>query len=113
MNFRFIISLLSSALILFSVIPCNTVAKSLTESAALREEQNKTIVRHYFLEILDQKQYSRMSEVLSPVVVKHRPEGTRTYVDTVQSVLEKALGRMQSRQPSTIWLHPANMFQCA
>lgn len=84
-SLRFSSAFLCSVFILFTAISCNSEPKS------VREEHNKTLVTQYFHEILDGKQYSRMPEVLAPNVVMHRPEGTLTYLDTVQIALEKAL----------------------
>ena len=89
--FSAIIAFLSSVLILFALISCNSKTKIPAGSESLGEEHNKAMVAQYFQEILDGEQYSLMPDVFTPDVVMHRPEGTLTYIGIIQTAFDKAL----------------------
>lgn len=90
-NFRFMIASLFSILILFPLNSCTAEPRTPAVPGSVREDQNKALVLKYFQEILDGEQYGQMSEVFTPDVVMHRPEGTLTNLYVIQPFLEATL----------------------
>ena len=84
------LAFLGSVLMLLTLTSCSPQTK-IPAGSVSPEEHNKSIVLQYFQEILDGEQYSRISDVFTPYVVMHRPEGDLTYLDTIYTAFEKGL----------------------
>jgi predicted SnoaL-like aldol condensation-catalyzing enzyme len=56
-----------------------------------REIRNKTVVMRYFREVLDQKNFDLMPEIIAPDVVVHRPGFVASGIDVVSRNLRARL----------------------
>jgi len=56
-----------------------------------REERNKAVIERYFHEVLDQKKFELMPELMAPGVVLHRPGFDVTGVDAAMQRLRATL----------------------
>jgi predicted SnoaL-like aldol condensation-catalyzing enzyme len=88
---RFFIVHLCSASILLFAASCSPEAAQPSDSNAAREAHNTSVVKEYFRDVLDGKRYDRMTDLFTPDVAMHRPEGTLTYLGVILAALQKAL----------------------